>query len=88
MARNVLENSLVALIGFLALLVGVYGAFIGACVAVAAYLFQYNLYSIFGKDVPWYLDILGGLALNGLNLPLAIGCCITRACGVEVPFYQ
>lgn len=55
---------------------------------ICAKLFEYSLWSITGKDVPWYWDLAGGLALNGGNLPIAILCCICRACGIEAPFYE
>lgn len=48
-------------------------------------LFEYCLWSFFKCDVPWYLDLAGGLLLNGLMVALAIFCAIARACGVDVP---
>lgn len=67
---------------------GIYGAIFAGALVIAAKCFEYNLWSIFGRDVPWYLDLMGGLALNGANVPLAIGCAIARAMGVETPFYE
>lgn len=55
---------------------------------IGAKLFEYSLWAIFGKDVPWYLDVCGGLVLNGMSVPLAVCCAIARASGVEVPFYS
>ena len=55
---------------------------------IVAKMFEYSLWSIFGKDVPWYLDLLGGLVLNGLNFPVFVLCLIGRAMGFEVPFFE
>ncbi len=47
--------------------------------------FAYSLDTIFGKDVPWYADLAGGIVLNGVNIPLAVVCWIVRLAGVETP---
>jgi hypothetical protein len=72
---------------FIAVILTGYTALLGFVLWFMGFCFQYSLYSIFGKDVPWYLDLLGGAMLNGFNLPVAVCCLIARACGVEVPFY-
>lgn len=82
-----MRGAIGATIGLVSCVFGLYGLLIGSCLFVAAKCFEYSLWSVFGKDVPWYLDVLGGVALNGVNVPLAIGCAIARACGVEIPFY-
>lgn len=33
--------------------------------ALATKMFEYSLWVWFGKDVPWYLDLIGALAING-----------------------
>ena len=38
---------------------------------VGIYLFDYNLDRWFGKDVPWYLDVIGGALTGWLNLVAA-----------------
>lgn len=48
--------------------------------------FQYCLWAIFGKDVPWYLDALAGLFLAEFTCPLAIFCAIVKLCGIAAPF--
>jgi hypothetical protein len=48
-------------------------------------MFEYSFYTVFGKDIPWYLDLLGACVLNALNFPLWVICMIIRAAGVEVP---
>lgn len=55
---------------------------------IGAAAFQYSLWSIFAKDVPWYADMIGGLFLEAVVIPLAVACWIARLCGVEVPFYS
>lgn len=52
---------------------------------VSAMLFQYNLWSILGKDVPWYADVVGGIVAP-INLVVACGCWIARLAGYSVPF--
>jgi hypothetical protein len=49
-------------------------------------MFQHSFYMIFGKDLPWYFDILGGFILNGLNFCIWIVCLLAKAFGVETPF--
>lgn len=63
-----------------------YGLVLGLFSWLSAELFEYNLRCVFGKDVPWYLDVAGGLVINAINIPLAISCCIAQACGVPTPF--
>lgn len=65
----------------------IYLFLLALALTIAAWLFEYSLYSITGRDVPWYLDLLGGCVLNGLNFPLAAICFILRMAGVTVPFY-
>lgn len=59
-----------------------------AALAGVALLFQYSLFSITGRDVPWWADLLGGAILNGLNLPIAAICFLLRLAGMEPPFFQ
>lgn len=54
--------------------------------ALGSFAFQYSLWSIFAKDVPWYADMIAGLFLGEFVVPLAVLCWIVRLCGVEVPF--
>lgn len=48
--------------------------------------FDYWLYSVFGKNIPWYADCVVGFALGPLNITAAIVCWIIRLCGIETPF--
>ncbi len=50
--------------------------------------FDYCLWSIFGKDVPFYMDMLCGLFVGQFTIPLAVVCLLLRCCGVEVPFFH
>lgn len=54
---------------------------------VACLLFQYSLWVAFGKDVPWYFDLLGATVLNAANLPVAVLCLILQLAGVPTPFF-
>ena len=71
-------NALVLKIVFLVALVGLTLWLCSAC-------FAYSLDTIFGKDVPWYADLVGGLVLNGANIAIAVVCWIITLAGVEVP---
>jgi hypothetical protein len=51
----------------------------GAC-------FDYVLYAVFGKDIPWYGDAIAGLFLGEFSIPAAVIVWIIRLCGVAVPF--
>lgn len=48
--------------------------------------FQYVLWSIFAKDIPWYGDAVAGLFGGQFTIPLTIVCWVVRLCGVSVPF--
>lgn len=68
-------------------------AYIGCFLAVIAFnltigglLFQYCLWSILGRDIPWYGDAVAGLFLGEFALPAAVICWVMRLCGVPVPF--
>lgn len=64
------------------------GGFFFLMVRLCMLCFEYSLMTIFGKDVPWYVDLLGGLILNGFNIPIAIVCWIIQLAGVEVPLFN
>lgn len=51
-------------------------------------MFEYSLYTIVGKDVPFILDMLGGVVLNGVNLLIFVFCVIFRACGYSIPIVE
>lgn len=53
---------------------------------LSAHMFQYNLWNIIGKDIPWYGDALGGLF--PLNIPIAIIVFIAHLCGVPTPWFH
>lgn len=55
---------------------------------VGGLCFDYVLYSIVGKDIPWYADGIAGLFLGEFSIPLTVICWIVRLCGVPAPFFQ
>ncbi len=55
-------------------------------VTIGAYAFAYCLDSFFAKDASGAVDIIGGLVLGEIVIPLAILCWILKVCGVETPF--
>jgi hypothetical protein len=50
--------------------------------------FQVCLWSLIGKDAPWYLDGLAGMFASPVVVPLAVVCWVVRACGVGIPFFH
>jgi hypothetical protein len=55
---------------------------------LGAWCFSYSLSTIFDKDAPWILDVLGGLVLGELTIPVALICWILTVAGVPVPFLK
>ena len=49
--------------------------------------FDYCLFACFGKDIPWYGDMVGGLFLGWAVIPATVICWIVKMCGVAVPFF-
>lgn len=42
----------------------------------------------FGIDVPWYVDVVGGVCANAINLPAAVIAFILDFSGVVTPFFN
>jgi hypothetical protein len=57
-----------------------------AIFAIGGYMFDYSLMSITGRDVPWWADVIGGIATNGFLLIVTVLCWIARLAGYETPF--
>jgi hypothetical protein len=55
-------------------------------VTIGGLCFAYSLFSILGKEIPWYADAICGLFLGQFAIPCALVCWILRLCGVEAPF--
>ncbi len=51
----------------------------GAC-------FDYVLFAVFGKDIPWYGDAVAGLFLGEFAIPATVIVWIVKLCGVATPF--
>lgn len=66
----------------------IYAAILGALAYVAGLLFEYSLWILVGKDVPFWADMLGGVTLNGINVPVAVICLVLRLSGVETPVFS
>jgi hypothetical protein len=50
-------------------------------------LFDYVLYTVAGKGVPWYADVVAGAICGGLLVPAAVITWILTLCGVPTPFF-
>lgn len=55
---------------------------------IVSKMFEYSLWCTFGKDIPWYGDLLGAVLLNGLNFPIFGISIIAKMCGIETPFFE
>jgi EamA domain-containing membrane protein RarD len=53
---------------------------------LGAMAFNYSVETIFGKHLPIFVDVLGGLFLGELTIPCAVVCWVAAACGVHIPF--
>lgn len=53
--------------------------------AIAGFCFDYVLFNVFGKDVPWYADIAAGIVAGAVTVPGAIVLWILKLCGVAMP---
>lgn len=54
-------------------------------VIIGTMSFNYVLMIGFGKDVPWYLDLLGGIVTGMVVVPMAIIGYILQVAGVPMP---
>lgn len=54
---------------------------------LGAYCFDYSLAALFGTDVPWYLDVVAGLFLGELVIPVAVILWIVGISGVAFPIF-
>ncbi len=54
--------------------------------AFGGWLFDFCLWNIVGKDVPWYADVLAGLVCGQFAFPCAVVVWIVKLCGVPTPF--
>lgn len=73
------------MIRFFAALGGLWVAFYVLMGFICTKMFEYSLFVVTGREVPWYLDLLGGLVLNGLNFPIWVFCLIYSALGYPTP---
>lgn len=54
---------------------------------IGAVAFDYALYSLWGKEIPWYGDMACGAIMGEVAVPVALVCLIMRLCGVQSPFF-
>ena len=53
--------------------------------ALGGFSFDYCLWFVFGKDIPWYADAVCGIFLAEITVPGMIVCWILNLCGVGSP---
>jgi len=51
------------------------------------FCFDYCLWNVFGKDIPWYLDILCGIVLGEFIIPATVVVFILKIAGLAIPFF-
>lgn len=47
--------------------------------------FDYCLWYIFDKNIPWIADVVCGVILAEITVPLMIVCWILNMCGINAP---
>ena len=52
---------------------------------LGGFSFDYCLWNIFEKNVPWFADIACGLLIGEFTFPTMIIVYILKLCGVEMP---
>ncbi len=63
----------------------IYFTVMGFILFLVAKMFAFSFWFVFGKNVPWYLDLAGGIVLNALNLPIWVITMIMYVSGVQQP---
>jgi hypothetical protein len=56
-------------------------------ITVGSLCFDYCLWTYFGKDIPWYGDVVCGLVTGQFIVPFTIVAFVLQLCGVETPFF-
>ena len=68
------------------MLLTVYGVVMSVWCWLAALMFDYVLWSVAGKDIPWYVDLVAGFIASPVMLPGTVICWVMTLCGVQTPF--
>lgn len=67
--------------------IGGFGILVGITLFIVTLMFEYSFQTIFGKDLPWFLDLLGGVILNGIILIVWFICLVCNYSGVPSPWW-
>jgi len=59
---------------------------LAALLAPFGLMFEYSLNTITGKNVPFWLDIIGGLVSNGIGVIVFVICLICNYAGIPSPW--
>jgi hypothetical protein len=78
-----MKNSIV---GLASSFMGCFMFIIAVNLCIGGFCFDYCLFAIFGKDIPWYADMVAGLFLGELAIPATVICWIVQLCGMAAPF--
>jgi len=62
-------------------------ALILAIFIFCAWCFGYNVDAMFGVNLPWYVDAIGGVLLNGINVTIAFVIWVLKLCNVSFPLF-
>lgn len=82
------NNKQLGTVSIVAMILSGYFALVTFLIFLCSKMFEYSLMTIFGKDVPWYLDVIGGIALNGANVLIWFICLFYNAMGYQGPMFQ
>lgn len=48
-------------------------------------IFHFALLTVYGKDVPWYWDIVGGVVIEPVSFAIALACGLVNTFGGPTP---
>ncbi len=85
--KDGLVETVVALFAVMMCILGVVAIFAAVFIGLG-FCFEYVLWSLIGRDVPFYADVIGGIVTNGFVLTATIVCWILRLAGIEAPFFH
>lgn len=72
MSRNVNNDEAIVLLGIGCFFIMLKLFFLSIYLVFVGFLFQYSLWAMFCKDIPWYGDMLCGFIAAPILLPLTL----------------
>jgi len=73
--------------GLVVIAIGFWASLLAGWLYVVGLMFEYVLFSMSGKDVATWADILAGCVLSPITFTAWLVCLILRAAGLMAPFF-